>query len=99
GDGSVTGVQTCALPIFGCSRGTVATLLARARERLRRRLAGRGLALPVALAPVAVVPAALECSTVNAAVLCAGGGLQAAGLVSARGRKSTRLNSTPSPIS
>jgi RND family efflux transporter MFP subunit len=35
---------------LGCPRGTVASRLARARERLRTRLARRGLALPAGLA-------------------------------------------------
>jgi RNA polymerase sigma factor (sigma-70 family) len=35
---------------LGCSRGTVATRLARARERLKRRLTGRGIGLPAGLA-------------------------------------------------
>src|SRR5262249_13107360 len=35
--------------VLGCPRGTVASRLARARERLRLRLAGRGLALTAAL--------------------------------------------------
>jgi RND family efflux transporter MFP subunit len=36
--------------LLGCPRGTVASRLARARERLRLRLAGRGLAVTAALA-------------------------------------------------
>jgi len=36
--------------LLGCPRGTVASRLARARERLRVRLVGRGLALTAALA-------------------------------------------------
>ncbi len=55
---------------LGCSRGTVATLLARARERLRRRLTGRGLALPAVLATVS---AALEFATARAAATFAAG--------------------------
>jgi RNA polymerase sigma factor (sigma-70 family) len=39
--------------LLGCSRGSVATLLARARARLRRRLGGRGLD---GMAPLAAVP-------------------------------------------
>ncbi len=73
---------------LGCSRGTVATLLARARERLRGRLTRRGLALPAALAATlgaqaraAGVSATLESFTVKAAVLFAAGKGGAAELV------------------
>jgi RNA polymerase sigma factor (sigma-70 family) len=76
---------------LGCSRGTVATLLARARERLRRRLTQRGLALPAALAAVLAraaqagdVPRVLLGVTVRAAAAFAVGENAAAGLVSAR---------------
>jgi RNA polymerase sigma factor (sigma-70 family) len=69
---------------LGCSRGTVATLLARARAQLRRRLTGRGLALPAGLAAAGVVPAALAESTVRAAAAFAAGRIRAAGPVSAR---------------
>jgi RNA polymerase sigma factor (sigma-70 family) len=54
--------------LLGCPRGTVATRLARARERLRRRLGGLALSLPAGLlAPAARagVPAALAGSTVR----------------------------------
>jgi RND family efflux transporter MFP subunit len=44
--------------LLGCPRGTVASRLARARERLRVRLAGRGLALTAALAVLAPAKAA-----------------------------------------
>ncbi len=65
---------------IGCSRGTIATLLARARERLRRRLTGRGLALPAGLTALTLAEsggasAALELSTVQAAVAFAAGSL------------------------
>jgi RNA polymerase sigma factor (sigma-70 family) len=69
---------------LGCSRGTVATRLARARERLRRRLTGRGLALPAGLAlgvlaqeTRAAVPAALEAATAKAATIFAAGAVSA----------------------
>jgi RNA polymerase sigma factor (sigma-70 family) len=70
---------------LGCPRGSVATLLARARHRLRQRLAGRGLAFPAVLADTwlarqteaARLPASLACSTIEAATRCAAGGLQA----------------------
>ncbi|MCI0460569.1 MAG: sigma-70 family RNA polymerase sigma factor [Gemmataceae bacterium] len=75
---------------LGCSRGTVATLLARARARLRQRLTRRGLALPAALAAVLAraaqagdMPRVLLGSTVRAAVAFAAGE-NAAGLVSAQ---------------
>src|SRR5262249_38713038 len=75
---------------LGCSRGTVATWLARARERLRGRLARRGLALSAGTfaavlsgnSASAAVPRALAASTARAAVLTAPGALPAAGLVS-----------------
>jgi hypothetical protein len=64
-----------AAKLLGCPRGTIATLLARAREHLRRRLAQRGLA-PAAgglawltleeIAPAAA-PELLAASTVGAA--------------------------------
>jgi RNA polymerase sigma factor (sigma-70 family) len=73
-----------------CSRGTVATLLARARERLRRRLARRGLSLPVGLAAALAgtghaggVPGVLESSTVRAACAFAAHGVETAGPASA----------------
>jgi RNA polymerase sigma factor (sigma-70 family) len=72
--------------LLGCSRGTVATLLARARERLRRRLTGRGLTLPAGLAAVALarpaVSAALEFVTVRAAIVFAAGDLSTTGAAS-----------------
>ncbi len=68
---------------LGCSRGTVATLLARARARLRRRLASRGLSLPAGLLGAAGVPVALTGSTVKAAAVFAAGEISAAGPLSA----------------
>jgi RNA polymerase sigma factor (sigma-70 family) len=75
---------------LGCPRGTILSRLARARERLRGRLARRGLALPVAaisasLLPKsasAVVPASLADATIRAAVRLAANGI-AAGTTSA----------------
>jgi RNA polymerase sigma factor (sigma-70 family) len=60
---------------LGCPRGTVGTRLARARERLRRRLAARGLALTAGgfvllraeQATAAGVPAALVAAAVRSA--------------------------------
>lgn len=60
---------------LGCSCGTVATLLARARKRLRRRLVRRGLAPAIGVAALlelenaskAGVPELLSASTVGAA--------------------------------
>jgi RNA polymerase sigma factor (sigma-70 family) len=77
---------------LGCSRGTVATLLARARQRLRRQLTRRGVTLAGGLAAswlvqqvhAANVPALLESSTVNAAIRFAAEEVQAAGLISAQ---------------
>jgi len=76
---------------LGCPRGTVATLLARARVRLRRRLTSRGLGLPAGLAALlvsqasgAIVPGVLRDSTVTAAAVFAADPTRAAGLVSAR---------------
>jgi RNA polymerase sigma factor (sigma-70 family) len=69
-----------AAALLGCPKGTVATRLARARQRLQTRLLGRGLALSAAALAVAVadeasaaVPAALVGATVEAAVLTAAG--------------------------
>jgi RNA polymerase sigma factor (sigma-70 family) len=74
---------------LGCPRGSVATLLSRARERLRQRLSGRGLALSAGLAgawlaraEAAELPAPLTRATVEAAIQCAAGGLRAAALAS-----------------
>jgi RNA polymerase sigma factor (sigma-70 family) len=60
-----------AAAILGCPRGSVATLLARARERLRRRLAQRGLAPPAETPPA--VPVLLAEATVQAGVAAATG--------------------------
>jgi RNA polymerase sigma factor (sigma-70 family) len=63
---------------LGCPRGTVATHLARARQRLRGRLARRGLALGAgAVAAPPVAPAALLDSTPRAATRFAAGKLAA----------------------
>jgi RNA polymerase sigma factor (sigma-70 family) len=72
---------------LGCSRGTVATLLARAREKLRRRLTQRGVSLSVGVALAALVrtaqggavPRTLEQVTVKAAALLAAGQTSALG--------------------
>jgi RNA polymerase sigma factor (sigma-70 family) len=77
---------------LGCSRGTVATLLARAREKLRRRLIQRGVGLSVGAALAAltgpakscVVSTALEQGIVKAATLVAAGQTQAAGALAAQ---------------
>jgi RNA polymerase sigma-70 factor (ECF subfamily) len=66
---------------LGCPKGTVLSRLARGRDRLRRRLARRGVALAVGLpaglltakAAAVEVPAPLALGTVNAAVLTAAG--------------------------
>ncbi len=66
---------------LGCPKGTVATRLAWARERLRTRLAGRGIGLPAGLAAVilsegvteAAVPGAVLHSAVRAALPAVGG--------------------------
>jgi len=72
-----------------CAKGTVLSRLARGRERLRSRLAGRGLALSAGFLAgsflqeaSAAVPAALVSSTVNAAIPFAAG-KAVTGLVSA----------------
>jgi RNA polymerase sigma factor (sigma-70 family) len=41
---------------LGCAHGTILSRLARARERLRRRLTGRGLTVPVGLLAADLVP-------------------------------------------
>jgi RNA polymerase sigma factor (sigma-70 family) len=72
---------------LGCSRGTVATLLARARNKLRRRLTQRGVGLSVGIALAALtqsvrgrtVPLALEQGTVKAAMLFGAGQTLSAG--------------------
>jgi RNA polymerase sigma factor (sigma-70 family) len=66
--------QAEAARLLGCPPGTLSAWVARAREKLRARLAGRGLALPAALAGVALaegvapagVPAALVGATAQA---------------------------------
>lgn len=77
---------------MGCSRGTVATRLARARDKLRRRLTQRGIGLSVGVAAGALIPAlrggtvplALEQGMVKAAALLAAGHTQAAGALAAQ---------------
>jgi RNA polymerase sigma factor (sigma-70 family) len=77
---------------LGCSRGTIATLLARARAKLRRRLTQRGVGLSagVALATLteavrgSVVSFPLEHVTVKAAALLAAGQTQVAGALVAQ---------------
>jgi regulation of enolase protein 1 (concanavalin A-like superfamily) len=76
---------------LGCPPGTVGTRLARARERLRGRLARRGVTLSAATlvaalgqqAAAATVPAPLVASTVAAAAVVLSG-RTAAGVVSAK---------------
>jgi RNA polymerase sigma factor (sigma-70 family) len=72
---------------LGCPKGTVLSRLAWARERLRGRLARRGLALSAgalsAAAASAAPPAPLVAATMKAATLVAAG-KSAAGAVSAR---------------
>src|SRR5206468_11352013 len=66
---------------LGCPKGTILSRLARGRERLRSRLARRGLALSAGWmaaslcqnAAAAAAPAALVGSTVKAATLYAAG--------------------------
>jgi RNA polymerase sigma factor (sigma-70 family) len=71
-----------AAALLGCPKGTILSRLARARERLRRRLVARDVALaavPVAVAlaglarPVAEVSPVLVTSTAHAALLFAAG--------------------------
>ncbi len=73
---------------LGCPRKTVTTRLARGCERLRGRLARRGLALPAVSAVLtgeapAAVPVALLDATIKAATAFAAGEAAAAGAVSA----------------
>ncbi len=77
---------------LGCPRGTVGTRLAWARQRLRSRLARRGVALSAGAlvtllagkASAARVPAQLVLNTVQAATLGAAGKAVTAGVISAR---------------
>ena len=75
---------------LGCPPGTVATRLARARQRLRARLAPKGLAVGAALAATALapraapaVPPALAAGTARAAAALAAGPGAAAGVIPA----------------
>jgi RNA polymerase sigma factor (sigma-70 family) len=77
---------------LGCSRGTLAARLSRARDLLRRRLLRRGVALSTGLlalllaeqAAEAAVPAVLVASTVRAALFGGPGKAVAAGVISSR---------------
>src|SRR5262249_49368426 len=76
---------------LGCPKGTVATRLARARERLQTALTRRGLApaagcLTVLLARNAApaVPVPLVTGTARTAVLCAAGSTAAVGTLPAQ---------------
>lgn len=76
---------------LGCPEGTVAGRLARARQRLAKRLARHGLALSGAALALALAregaaeaPAAVMGATVKAAALSAGGATDASGVISAK---------------
>jgi RNA polymerase sigma factor (sigma-70 family) len=72
---------------LGCPRGTVAARLARARERLRRRLARQGMALSAGVLAAVLseraATAAVIVSTAKAAALVAAGQAVGPGLISA----------------
>ncbi len=71
---------------LGCPQGTLGTRLSRARQLLRRRLAGRGFdlsALAVSGKVIAALPAALVDTTVKAALLDTAEQAVAAGVISA----------------
>jgi RNA polymerase sigma factor (sigma-70 family) len=75
---------------IGCPHGTILSRLSRARERLRRRLDRRGLALSVAFLAAgstpratAALPGSLIDATVRAAIGFAGGAASEAALASA----------------
>src|SRR5262249_40435277 len=73
--------------LLGCPRGTVASRLARGRERLRARLAGRGRAGTAVLSLYAranAAPLALIPTLTAAALRHAAGGAAAAGALSPR---------------
>jgi C-terminal peptidase prc len=90
---------------LGCPLGTVAVRLARARDRLRARLAHRGVTLSAGLVAAvlservvsAALPAALLRTTVEAAARVGAGNMVSAGLVPARVAALTRgvLESMP----
>jgi C-terminal peptidase prc len=83
---------------LGCPLGTVAVRLARARDRLRARLARRGVTLSAGLVAAvlservaaAALPAALLRTTVEAAARVGAGNTVSAGLVPARVAALTR---------
>jgi RNA polymerase sigma factor (sigma-70 family) len=75
---------------LGCSESTLKRRIEQAKERMRKRLARRGVALPAALlattlaqTATAAVPGTLTAATARAAALV-GAGKAAAGVVSAR---------------
>jgi RNA polymerase sigma factor (sigma-70 family) len=84
---------------LGCAEGTVASRLARARERLRARLMRRGLALGAAAlgvvltteaAPAAVPPALVE-STIRAGLVSAKAAALAEGVLRTMGLTNVRI--------
>src|SRR5262249_54688533 len=77
---------------LGCTRGTIASRLSRARDLLRNRLSRRGVALSSPLlvpllcqqAAAAAVPTTLLVTTAKAATLVVAGKVAAAGVVSSQ---------------